>query len=153
MIGSPIFHSDLVDFCEDVYGWMAEDPSNVIAVHCKGGKGRTGMMVAAWLLRSGQFPQAQQSLAYFRERRTDRSRGTKNQGVDTPSQVVQAGCSVWWSNCPCMQGRYVCYYERQLAELAGELPPPTPLRLSKIVISGLTGQEHLSYMYTAPTLL
>ena len=66
---------------------MDEDPSNVIAVHCKGGKGRTGMMVAAWLVRSGQFPQAQQSLAYFRERRTDRSRGTKNQGVDTPSQV------------------------------------------------------------------
>lgn len=101
---------------------MDEDPSNVIAVHCKGGKGRTGMMVAAWLVRSGQFPQAQQSLAYFRERRTDRSRGTKSQGVDTPSQ-----------------SRYVCYYERLLTELSGELPPPTALRLSKMVVSGLPG--------------
>lgn len=78
---------DLVDFCEDVHEWMERDSRNVIAVHCKGGKGRTGMMVAAWLVRSGQFQQAQQSLAYFRERRTDRSRGSKNQGVDTPSQV------------------------------------------------------------------
>ena len=66
---------------------MEEDQRNVIAVHCKGGKGRTGTMVAAWLVRSGLFRQAQDSLAYFRERRTDRSRGTKNQGVDTPSQV------------------------------------------------------------------
>ena len=69
---------------------MSEDSQNVIVVHCKGGKGRTGTMVAAWLVRSGLFSQAQQSLAYFRERRTDRSRGTKNQGVDTPSQV--SGC-------------------------------------------------------------
>lgn len=76
---------DLVDFCEDVHEWMEKDERNVIAVHCKGGKGRTGMMVAAWLVRSGQ--QAQQSLAYFRERRTDRSLGSKNQGVNTPSQV------------------------------------------------------------------
>lgn len=85
--------SDLIDFCEDVYEWMSEDSRNVIAVHCKGGKGRTGTMVAAWLVRSGLFSQAQQSLAYFRERRTDRSRGTKNQGVDTPSQVSE--CDEW----------------------------------------------------------
>ena len=116
---------------------MEEDPENVIAVHCKGGKGRTGMMVAAWLVRSGLFPQAQQSLAYFRERRTDRSRGTKNQGVDTPSQV-----GVVWAEFLRVfseQNRYVSYYERLLTQLSGELPPPVALRLSKMVISGLTG--------------
>lgn len=36
------FHiSDLVDFCEDVFQWLDQDPSNVIVVHCKGGKGET----------------------------------------------------------------------------------------------------------------
>ena len=66
---------------------MEEDEENVVVVHCKGGKGRTGMMVAAWLVRSGLFQQARESLEYFNERRTDKSRGKKNQGVDTPSQV------------------------------------------------------------------
>ena len=33
--------SDLVDFCEDVFQWLDQDPSNVIVVHCKGGKGET----------------------------------------------------------------------------------------------------------------
>eukprot|EP00518_Triparma_eleuthera_P008912 CAMPEP_0182484634 /NCGR_PEP_ID=MMETSP1319-20130603/43786_1 /TAXON_ID=172717 /ORGANISM="Bolidomonas pacifica, Strain RCC208" /LENGTH=83 /DNA_ID=CAMNT_0024686549 /DNA_START=21 /DNA_END=268 /DNA_ORIENTATION=+ len=29
-------------FCASVDEYMAEDPSNVVAVHCKAGKGRTG---------------------------------------------------------------------------------------------------------------
>lgn len=80
-----------MDFCEDVYSWMEEDEENVVVVHCKGGKGRTGTMVAAWLVRSGLFQQARESLEYFNERRTDKSRGKKNQGVDTPSQVRVRG--------------------------------------------------------------
>ena len=30
---------DIVRFCDDVKKWMEMDPNNVIAVHCKGGKG------------------------------------------------------------------------------------------------------------------
>ena len=48
-----------------------------------------------------------------------------------------------------VQSRYVCYYERLLTELGGELPPPRTLRLSKMVISGLTGQQ-LPYMCMHP---
>ena len=38
--------------------WMEADSENIIAIHCKGGKGRTGTMVATWLIESGQFEQA-----------------------------------------------------------------------------------------------
>lgn len=34
-----MFHSDLVDFCEDAFTWMEVNSENVIVVHCKGGKG------------------------------------------------------------------------------------------------------------------
>ena len=29
----------LVDFCTDVREWLNSDPENVVAIHCKGGKG------------------------------------------------------------------------------------------------------------------
>merc|ERR1719357_1776413 len=87
-----------------------ENPDNVIVVHCKGGKGRTGTMICVWLIESGVFSSAAMSLDYFGNRRTDTNVSTKFQGVETPSQ-----------------SRYVGYYE-WVKNNGRVLPEPIPLR-------------------------
>eukprot|EP00882_Tetradesmus_deserticola_P034602 GHRQ01039754.1.p1 GENE.GHRQ01039754.1~~GHRQ01039754.1.p1 ORF type:complete len:186 (-),score=68.42 GHRQ01039754.1:302-859(-) len=37
-------------FCTDAAAWLAENPLNVVAVHCKAGKGRTGIMICCLML-------------------------------------------------------------------------------------------------------
>ena len=36
-----------------VTDWFDKNDANVIAVHCKGGKGRTGTMISVALLKTG----------------------------------------------------------------------------------------------------
>ena len=78
--------SEMVRFSQDVKEWLSKDPENVIVVHCKGGKGRTGTMICVWLVEAGIFKSAETSLDYFGGRRTDTNVGKKFQGVETPSQ-------------------------------------------------------------------
>ncbi|KAK3099224.1 hypothetical protein FSP39_001190 [Pinctada imbricata] len=113
---------EMVSFSENVREWMAKDERNVISVHCKGGKGRTGTMICTWLVDCGLFEEAEDSLEYFGDRRTDLTVGKKFQGVETPSQ-----------------SRYVGYYERVKKDLNGELPPPKPKIITSIKLMGLAG--------------
>lgn len=45
-------------FMKDAREWTSKDKNNVIAVHCKGGKGRTGTVVCSWLIDQGKFSTA-----------------------------------------------------------------------------------------------
>lgn len=114
--------ADMLKFTASVRSWMAQDPKNVIAIHCKGGKGRTGTMVCTYLVDSDQFESAKESLDYFGERRTDTSVSTKFQGVETPSQ-----------------SRYVCYYEIVKNKYNLQMPPEKPLRIRSIRIHSIEG--------------
>ena len=52
-------HRDTLQFVKVAREWMEADEMNVIAIHCKGGKGRTGTMICVWLIESGMFEDAE----------------------------------------------------------------------------------------------
>jgi len=60
----------IVRYCEHATKFMNEAPDNVIAVHCQGGKGRTGSFCSSLMLWTGLFTTAGESLGYFAQRRT-----------------------------------------------------------------------------------
>ncbi|XP_029458635.1 phosphatidylinositol 3,4,5-trisphosphate 3-phosphatase TPTE2-like [Rhinatrema bivittatum] len=114
--------ADMLKFTASVREWMAEDEKNIIAIHCKGGKGRTGTMVCTWLVDSDQFESAKASLDYFGERRTDTSMSTKFQGVETPSQ-----------------SRYVGYYELVKNKYKWQLPAERKFRIKSFLVHSING--------------
>lgn len=81
---NPPFFEQLVQFINRAEQYMIESPQNVIALHCKGGKGRTGVFTVAWLMFSQFRPDASEALSHFAQRRT--SKGKREQGVSGASQ-------------------------------------------------------------------
>ncbi|KAB1267611.1 Phosphatidylinositol 3; 4; 5-trisphosphate 3-phosphatase TPTE2 [Camelus dromedarius] len=119
---------EMLAFSRDVEKWMAQDEENIIVVHCKGGKGRTGTMICAYLLASERFTTAEDSLYYFGERRTDKSTSNKYQGVETPSQTSLV-----------LQSRFVGYFAKVKNTYNLHLPPRKILKINKFVIYSIHG--------------
>ncbi|XP_062706881.1 myb-like protein Q isoform X2 [Aedes albopictus] len=101
----------ITSFCKDVDEHLRADSKNVVAVHCKAGKGRTGTMICCYLLYSQQFNTADEALHYYAQRRTSDSKG-----VTIPSQR-----------------RYVEYYASLLQ--SNEIYQPVTLYICEIRIA------------------
>ncbi|XP_031195106.1 phosphatidylinositol 3,4,5-trisphosphate 3-phosphatase TPTE2-like isoform X2 [Mastomys coucha] len=113
---------EMLLFSKEVNDWMAQDPENVVAIHCKGGKGRTGTMVCVCLIASEIVLNARESLYFFGERRTDKSSSSKFQGIETPSQ-----------------NRYVKYFEKLKTNYQLTLPPKRELVIKRFVVYSIHG--------------
>eukprot|EP01103_Thecamoeba_quadrilineata_P013084 TRINITY_DN3526_c0_g1_i2.p1 TRINITY_DN3526_c0_g1~~TRINITY_DN3526_c0_g1_i2.p1 ORF type:complete len:260 (-),score=37.65 TRINITY_DN3526_c0_g1_i2:217-996(-) len=62
--------------------WLNEDLENVVAVHCLAGRGRTGTVIAAYLLYIRMFSDHQKALEFFAQVRSN-----TEEGVNGPSQI------------------------------------------------------------------
>eukprot|EP00466_Bigelowiella_natans_P008086 jgi/Bigna1/38423/e_gw1.26.156.1 len=79
-------------FCAHLHKFLEESEQNCAAIHCKAGKGRTGLMISAYLIYNSQHQDSFSALRYFAVKRTKNSKG-----VTIPSQM-----------------RYVDYFRRFL---------------------------------------
>jgi phosphatidylinositol-3,4,5-trisphosphate 3-phosphatase/dual-specificity protein phosphatase PTEN len=55
----------IYDFCVDLDAWLKSHEDNVAGIHCKAGKGRTGVMICCYMLFSKQFSNAYDSMRYY----------------------------------------------------------------------------------------
>ncbi|RUP50608.1 protein-tyrosine phosphatase-like protein [Jimgerdemannia flammicorona] len=100
-------------FCREAIEWLnaGAEHTNVVVIHCKAGKGRTGVMICALLVYMGVAKTTEEALQIYADKRTWDGRG-----LTVPSQV-----------------RYVRYFEQHLASGVDYEPPK--LAFSKIVIT------------------
>ena len=72
----------ILDFCVDICLYLTCNPKGVAAIHCKAGKGRTGVMIVCYLIFSGLCETSEDALAHYARQRT-----LNNKGVTIASQI------------------------------------------------------------------
>ena len=71
----------ILDFCVDICLYLTSHPRGVAAIHCKAGKGRTGVMIVCYLIFSGLCKTSDEALVHYANQRT-----LNNKGVTIASQ-------------------------------------------------------------------
>ena len=71
----------ILEFCLDICLYLLKNPKGVAAIHCKAGKGRTGVMICSYLIFSRLCETSEKAFRYYARIRT-----TDNTGVTIPSQ-------------------------------------------------------------------
>jgi protein-tyrosine phosphatase len=98
----------ILEFCVDICLYLIKNPDGVAAVHCKAGKGRTGVMICSYLIFSGLCKNSEEAFKHYAESRT-----YNKKGVTIPSQI-----------------RYIQYFE---SFLETNFCPPYIFLIPKIV--------------------
>jgi phosphatidylinositol-3,4,5-trisphosphate 3-phosphatase/dual-specificity protein phosphatase PTEN len=104
--------------CKDINKWL-DDPEHMVGIHCKAGKGRTGLIICCYLMFDGTCSTSDDALKYYGNKRT-----TDGKGVTIASQK-----------------RYIRYYERVLKEMDGVIPSIKHLVMSRIRITSYPKKE------------
>ena len=65
----------ILEFCIDICLYLAKNPNGVAAVHCKAGKGRTGVMICSYLIFSGLCETSDKAFRYYARVRTKNNTG------------------------------------------------------------------------------
>ena len=60
----------ILEFCIDLSLFLIKNPTSVAAVHCKAGKGRTGVMIISYLLFSGLCQNFNEAVEHYAFKRT-----------------------------------------------------------------------------------
>ena len=72
----------ILDFCVDICLFLTAHPDGVAAIHCKAGKGRTGVMIVCYLIFSGLCKNTEEALVHYANQRT-----LNKKGVTIASQI------------------------------------------------------------------
>jgi len=114
--GFPDHHSPslnlLLKILESMDSFLNKDPANVVVIHCKAGRGRTGTVISSYLLWNKFFESAGEALEYFAD-----ARSSSAEGVGVPSQI-----------------RYVYYVQEMLKQNLKTIVSPKTLLLQTILL-------------------
>ncbi|KAL0206613.1 hypothetical protein P9112_001920 [Eukaryota sp. TZLM1-RC] len=112
---SPPPFSLIPSWCSDLESWLSNNNDHIAAIHCKAGKGRTGLCICTFLLHSNIVSSADDAITYFGTRRT-----SDGKGLTIPSQQ-----------------RYVFYYQDYLK--VSRLGVPIDFeRYQSVLLTGLS---------------
>jgi len=71
----------ILEFCIDICIYLTKNPDAVALIHCKAGKGRTGLMIICYMIFT-ELADAQTAIKHYAYMRT-----FNNKGVTIPSQI------------------------------------------------------------------